>query len=66
MNPDEQVAFSQISFYEAKTWHYYRCNIAKEADKKSKSMSMAWTEASSIEFEQFSGFHQEPRQAGGV
>ena len=45
-NPDAQLPLSQISFYEAETWHYYRFNIAKEAHKKSKSMCMMWNEMS--------------------
>ena len=33
-NPDKQLPLSQISFYEADTWHYYRFNVSKEANKK--------------------------------
>jgi hypothetical protein len=33
-NPDKQLPLSQISFYEAETWHYYRFNVTKEAHKK--------------------------------
>ena len=50
-NPDKQVAFSQISFYEAETWYYDWFNVNKEVTWKSKSMSMVWTELSSITFE---------------
>ena len=51
-NPDKQVAFSQISFYEAESWCYDWFNINKEVTWKNMSMSMMWSEMSSIEFEQ--------------
>ena len=40
------MPYSQISFYEAETWHYYGFNVTKEAHKKINYTSMMWTEIS--------------------
>ena len=64
MSPDAQFAlpFSQIIFYEAKTWLYFRLNAIKEAENKINSMVMTWTERSKSHASTLAlGFHRKHR-----
>ena len=60
-NPNTQLPYSQINFYEAETWYYYWFNMNKEICKKVSPY--LWYGLRYHKFYTstlFSGFHNEP------